>query len=288
MKDFFHSVRFRILVCIAALLLGLMTCIAVTAGKQSGPEQIIGTITYPFVSLANAISDGVSGVIDKLVNADEYKSENEELHAQLAEMYKSTMDYEDLVRENERLREMLELRKRSEDFRFSEPCDVIARNANDMYGGFTVSKGSNSGISLGDPIVTSVGLIGRVSSVADNYSRVTTILSPQVNVGVYTTRARTTGVLENTLEYAQKGQCQMNSILKEADIAVGDIIFTSGKSGLFPDDLYVGKVVEVYDDANGFTKHAVIELAQDVRKVTSVFVITDFEGKGIPFEIGEE
>ncbi len=287
MKDFFHSIKFRILLCIAALLLGLMTCVAVTAGRQSGPEQIIGTLTYPFVSAANAISDGVAGLIDKFVNADKYKSENEQLSAELAEMYKNTMDYEDLVRENERLREMLELRQKSEDFRFSEPCDVIARNANDIYGGFTVSKGKNGGISLGDPVVTSVGLIGRVTSLADNYAKVTTILSPQVNVGVYTTRAKTTGVLENNLEYAQKGQVLMSSILKEADIREGDIIFTSGKSGLFPDELYVGKVLEVYDDPNGFSKHAVIEPAQDVMKVTSVFVITDFDGKGIPFEIDE-
>lgn len=287
MKDFFHSVKFKILLCVAALLLGLMTCIAVSAGTQSGVEQIIGTITYPFVSLANAISDGVTGVIDKLVNADKYKSENEQLNAELAEMYKSTMDYENLVLENERLREMLELRKKNEDFRFSEPCDVIARNANDICGGFTVGKGKNSGLSLGDPIVTSVGLIGRVTSIADNYARVTTILSPSVNVGVYTTRGKATGVLENNLEYAQKGQILMSSILKEADIREGDIIFTSGKSGLFPDDLYVGKVLEVYDDPNGFSKHAVIEPAQDVRGVTSVFVITDFDGKGIPFEIDE-
>ncbi len=287
MKDFFHSIRFRILLCIAALLLGIMVCAAVTAGTQTVAEQVIGTITYPFVSAANAISDGVTGLIDKLVNADKYKEENEQLKEQLAEMYKSTMDYESLLQENDKLREMLELREKNEDFRFSEPCDVIARNANDIYGGFTVGKGSNSGISLGDPIITNLGLVGRVTSVAENYARVTTILSPDVNVGVYTTRVRTTGVLENNLENAQNGQCLMSNILKDADIKEGDIIFTSGKSGLFPGDLYVGKVVSVYDDPNGFSKHAVIELAQDVRSVTSVFVITDFDGKGIPFETDE-
>lgn len=287
MKDFFHSVRFRILLCIAALLLGLMVCVAVSAGTQTVVEQVIGTVTYPFVSAANAISDGVTGLIDKLVNADKYKAENEELNAQLAEMYKSTMDYDNLLQENERLREMLGLSAKYEDFRFSEPCDVIARNANDIYGGFTVSKGSNSGISLGDPVITNIGLVGRVTSIAENYARVSTILDTQVNVGVYTTRAKTTGVLENTLEYAQKGQCLMNDILKDADIKEGDVIFTSGKSGLFPDDLYIGKVVSVYDDPNGFSKHAVIELSQDVRSVTTVFVITDFDGKGIPFEVDE-
>ena len=266
-------------------MLGLMTYAAVSAGRQTGPEQIIGTVTYPFVSAANAISDGVAGFIDKLVNADKYKSRSDELNAQLSEMYKHTMDYDSLLQENERLREMLGLKEKNQDFRFSEPCDVIARNANNLYGDFTISKGSNSGISEGDPVITSVGLVGRVTSIADNYARVTTVLSPQVNVGVYTMRSKTTGVLENDLSSAQKGMCLMSDIFKDADIKEGDIIFTSGKSGLFPDDILVGTVKEVYDDPNGFSKHAVIELAPDVRTVTSVFVITDFNGKGIPFDI---
>lgn len=270
-----------------ALLLGLMTYVAVSAGQQTTPEQVIGTITYPFSSAANAISDGVAGMIDKLVNADTYKSQNDELNAELAEMRKHTMDYESLKAENDQLRDMLGLKERSEDFIFSEPCNVIEHNANDIYGGFTINKGSSSGISLNDPVITAVGLVGRVTSVGSSRARVTTVLSPQVNVGVYTMRAKTTGIIENNLEYAQKGLCLMSDILKDADIREGDIIFTSGKSGLFPDDVQVGTVIEVFDDRNGFSKHAVIELTQDVRAVTSVFVVTDFSGKGIPFEIDE-
>ena len=287
MKDFFHSVKFKILICIGALLLGFMTYVAVTIGTETAPEQIIGTVTYPFVTAANGIAEGVSGFIDKLVNADRYKTENDELNAKLSEMYKQTMDYESLLKENERLREMLELKEKHEDYMFSEPCDVIARNANDIYGGFTLSGGKNNGLSQNDPIITTVGLVGRVTSIADNYARVTTIISPDVNVGVYTMRAKTTGVIENDLESASKGLCLMSDILKDADIKEGDIIFTSGKSGLFPADIMVGTVTEVYDDPNGLSKHALIKPAEDVKGVTSVFVITDFSGKGIPFEIGE-
>lgn len=287
MKEFFHSVKFKILICIGALLLGLMTYVAVTVGTETFPEQVINTVTYPFVTAANAIADGVSGVIDKLVNADKYKSQNDELSAELSRMYKYTMDYESLKKENELLREMLALKDKNEDFFFSEPCDVRARNANDIYGGFTINKGKKDGLSLNDPIITSVGLVGRVTSLAENHARVTTILSPQVNVGVYTMQAKTTGVIENDLNSAQKGMCLMSDILKDADINEGDIIFTSGKSGLFPDGIMVGTVTEVYDDPNGLSKHALIQLAEDVAGVTSVFVITDFEGKGIPFEIDD-
>lgn len=285
MKDFFHSVKFRILLGIAALLVGLMTYVAVAAGRESSPQQILNTLASPFVKAANAIADGVGGFFDKLINADTYKAENEELTAKLTEMYKYTMDYDELEKENILLREMLDIKQKNQDFRFSEPCVVVSHNSNDIYRGFTIDKGVRDGLSLNDPVITSVGLVGRVTSVAENYAKVTTIMSPKVNIGVYTMRTKTTGVIENDVSSASKELCLMSDILKDADIKVGDIVFTSGKSGLFPADLAVGTVTEVYDDPNGLTKHALIEPIEDVKSVSSVFVITDFNGKGIPFEI---
>lgn len=287
MKDFFHSIRFRILICIGALVLGLMTYVAVTNGAETIPEQIVSTVTYPFVTAANAISNGVSGFIDKLVNADSYKQQNDELRAQLTEMYKHTMDADRLREENDRLREMLGLKEQHEDYIFSEPCSVISRNANDIYGGFTIDRGTNDGLSLNDPVITSVGLIGRVTSLAPNYARVTTILSPQVNVGVFVMRSKATGFIENDLTTSEQGKCLMSGILKDADIEVGDVVFTSGQSGLFPDDLLVGTVTEVYDDPNGLSKHALIEPAENVFAATSVFAVVDFDGKGLSFNAGE-
>lgn len=285
MRDFFHSVKFKILICIGALLLGFMAYVAVSAGVETLPQKIISTVTYPFVTASNAISEGVTGFIDKLVNADTYKRENEELNARLTEMYKEIVDYEALKEENESLREMLELKQENSDFVFSEPCSIIARNANDIYGGFTINRGSDDGLSLNDPIITTVGLVGRVTSIAPNYAKVTTIMSPQVNVGVYTARTKTTGVLENDLATAEQGLCLMSDILKDADITVGDIIFTSGKSGLFPEDIMVGTVVEVYDDPNGLSKHALIEPAEDFFGITKVYAVIDFEGKGLSFDV---
>lgn len=285
MKEFFHSVKFKILICIAALLLGMMTYVAVSSGIETLPEQIIGTVTYPFVTAANYIADGVGGFIDKLVNADTYKSQNDELRGMVSEMYKRTMDYDRLLEENERLREMLELQKENPSFEFSEPCDIIARNANDIYGGFTINRGSSDGLSLNDPVITSVGLVGRVTELAANYSVVSTILSPQVSVGVRSMRSKVTGVIENDLAQAEKGLCLMSKILKDADIKEGDIIFTSGQSGLFPEGLIVGTVKEVFDDANGLSKHALIEPIENSFAVTSVFAVVGFDGKGLAFDI---
>ncbi|MGN0687046.1 MAG: rod shape-determining protein MreC [Oscillospiraceae bacterium] len=283
MKEFFGSVKFKILVCIAALLLGFMTYIAVSGGFATVPERILTAVTSPFVNAANAISDGVGGFIDKLVNADAYKQQNEELNAKLSEMYAATMDYEELKEENRLLREMLGLKEENKSFVFSHPCDVVARNANDIYGGFTINRGSSDNISLNDPVVTSVGLVGRITEIAPFYAKVSTILSPQVNVGVLSMRSMATGVLENDVTTAQQGRCLISNILKDGDIRVGDIIATSGNSGLFPEGVIVGTVIEVYDDPNGLSRHAVLEPAVDCFSVTDVFAVIDFEGKGLSF-----
>lgn len=287
MKEFFGSIKFKILICIAALLLGLMTYIAVSGGFQTVPEKLLNGITRPFVSATNAVSDWANGLLDTLVNADSYKAQNELLNAQLTEMYKNTMDYEELKEENRLLRELLGLKEDNESFVFSEPCDVVARNANDMYGGFTINRGSSDGLSLNDPIVTSVGLVGRVTEIAPNYAKVSTLLSPQVNVGVFTVRTKATGVLESSFEHAEDGMCLMSNILKDADIKVGDIISTAGNSGLFPEAIMVGRVTEVYDDPNGLSKHAVVEPLVDAFDVTTVFAVVEFDGKGLSFSAGE-
>ncbi|MBQ8194022.1 MAG: rod shape-determining protein MreC [Oscillospiraceae bacterium] len=284
MKEFFGSLKFKILICIAALLLGLMTYIAVSGGFQTVPEVLLNGITSPFVSAANSISDWANGLLDTLVNADSYKEENDILNAQLTEMYKKTKDYEELKDENALLREMLGLKEENDSFVFSEPCDVVARNANDMYGGFTINRGSSDGLSLNDPIVTSVGLVGIVTEIAPNYAKVSTMLSPQVNVGVITMRSKATGVLENDLTHAENGMCLMSNILKDADIRVGDVVATSGKSGLYPESIMVGRVVEVYDDPNGLSRHAVVKPLVDCFDVTTVFSVVEFDGKGLSFE----
>ena len=273
MREFFHSVKFKIILCIAALLLGLMTYVAVAAGTQTLPEQVISTVTYPFVTAANAISNGVNGFIDKWVNADTYKAQNDELRELVTQMYERSADYEALQKENEQLREMLQLSKEH----------IIARNANDMYGGFTINQGSSTGLSLNDPVITSVGLIGRVTDIAPNYAKVSTILSPQVNVGVYTMRTKATGVIENSTSTAEQGLCLMSQILKDADVEPGDVIVTAGQSGLFPEGIIVGTVKEVYDDPNGLSKHALIEPAEDCFAITTVYAVVDFDGKGLSF-----
>lgn len=279
MKDFFQSWKFKIIICIFALVFGFMVYAAVEGGNVIFPQSVLEIVTQPFSKTAASISDWVENTLDTFVNAQKYKEENIMLREKLNEMYSQIRDKEKTDEENAQLREMMDIAQRNPDYEWSAPCSVIARNANDVYGGFTINKGKNSGIELHDPVFTSIGLVGVITEVSDSYSVVTTILSTEVTVGAITAESDAVGIIENDVEYSINGYCLMSYINKNSELQIGEVVLTSGGS-VFPSDLMIGTIKEIYNDSNGLTMHAVIEPSENIFNVTDVFVVTGFEGQG--------
>lgn len=279
MKEFFHTLKFKILVCIFALLLGFLIYVAISAGASSLPKKILETVSSPFVHLSTAVSDWMEDAIDKFANADKYKRENEILKEQLAAAYGDVLEKEALEKENEQLKEMLEISENRKDFKWSPPCSVIARNASDITGGFTVNKGTADGISLYDPVFTKLGLVGIVVEVSEHYSIVTTVISPEINIGVQGSESSSLGVIENDIKHSADGLCVMNYAGKDSGIKEGELIITSGSS-FFPANLILGTVKEIVNGDDGLSVNILIEPAVDVFTVSEVFILIDFDGKG--------
>lgn len=279
MREFFHTVKFKILVCIFAFLLGFLIYVAIAAGASSLPKAFLETISSPFTSLSTTVSDWMESTIDKFVNADKYKQENELLKEQLAEIYGSVLEKEKLEKENSQLKDMLEISENNKDFKWSPPCSVTARNSADISGGFTINRGTNDGISLYDPVFTKAGLVGIVSEVSGNYSIVSTVLSDDINIGVRGKDSHALGIIENDLESAYTGHCVMNYTGRDSGIQKDEIIVTSGSS-FFPKDVLLGTVTDIINDSNGLSVHVQIKPFVDVFNVSDVFVLIDFEGKG--------
>ena len=280
MRDFFSGVKFKIIICVFAVIVGVVIYAAVSGGFATVPENILTTITKPFVTASNAVSNWIEDTLDKFVNADKYKTENEQLREMLNEQSKQIIDFEKIKTENEQLREILKIKEENEDFEFSAPCNIIARNSNDAYAGFTIDRGSDDGISLYDPVMTSGGLVGMVSEIAPNYAKVTTILSDEINVGIISFESKVVGIIDNDIMHANNGECLMSYISKDSGIKVGEIVKSSA-GVIFPGDLLIGRIKEIYDDENGLSVHAVIEPAVDVFSITDCVVITSFKGQGV-------
>lgn len=277
-RDFFRSAKFKIIIAVIALLIGFMIYSLTTGGYAILGVSVFDAVTEPFQKASKSISERVSLTIDTFVHAQNYRKENEQLREQLNKLYNDIIDYDRIQTENSELKQLLGLKEENEDFVFSSPCSVIARTTNDPYGSFTIDKGSKDGISPNDPVMTSQGMLGVCYDVSESTSKVRTLLSPKSAVGVTVLRTKAAGILEGGYEYASDGLCIMSYIDKSAEIMLGDIVFTSG-SETFPSGQLVGTVEEIVMEDSGLSKYALIKPAADPFSVSTVFVITDFEGQ---------
>lgn len=275
MKEFFHSVKFKIIIALTAVLIGAMIYSVTTGGYSSGSSYLFEVIFEPVRNLSSSISDKVSRSLDMVINAEKYYNENQQLKAQLNALYNDVIDYDKVLEENKELRVMLELKEEYNNYKFSPPCTVIARTTNDPYGSFTVDKGANDGIKPGDPVVTETGIVGVCFEVSPSTSKVRTLYSPKTAVGVYTVRTKAEGIAEGGYDLAINSRIRMSYISKESDIREGDVIVTSGSAN-YPAGQLIGTVESVEMEQNGLSKFAVIIPAEDPNTITSVFVITDY------------
>ncbi len=274
MEKFFKSVRFKILITVIAVLLGVMIYSASTGGLASAPEKALSLIASPFQKLSGYISNKTGDTFGKYFHIDEIIEENEKLKAEVDTLRENAIENEELKTENEQLRTMLGVKSINEDYQFVN-ASIVGR---DKYEYFTINKGSLHGVSKNDPIITSSGLVGVVQTVYPTISEVRTVLSTQIDIGAIEPTSNQIGVITGDIELAELGYCKM-TYLTDSTLNSGDTIVTSGSSGIYPKNLAIGRVVSVEQSKNGASYYAVIEPFNDIKNITDVFVLTDFLGQ---------
>ena len=91
-------------------------------------------------------------------------------------------------------------------------------------------------------VITEDGVFGSVSECGIDWAKVVSIVETASAVSVYSERTGVTGVVSGDTALRTDGYCIMTYIASNADIKVGDRIFTSGNGGIYPAGLLIGEV----------------------------------------------
>lgn len=280
MTNFFKSTRFKVILFILALLVGVMVY-AVSAGGYT--ISIVGAfraVTAPLQQASNAISERVEHSLNVYRDAEAHYEQNKALKEEISELHKELADYEATKQELEDLREFIGIKENYEDLVLSAPCKVIGYVTNDPFGAFLIGQGSADDIELYDPVVTDLGLVGVITEVGEHTSTVTTILSPEVSVAVYCSTTKDHGVITGDVSLSLEGMCRLQYLEKDTQLKKGKAILTSGENGLFPKGYVVGYVRDIGVDESGLNTMAAVEPAAEISDLSMVIVIKDFDGKG--------
>ncbi len=275
MKDFLKRNGLWVLFAVAviAVSLAVMSFFTTTSSPLANAAQVI---TSPFRTAFTAVADWFN---DKQAYYADYKAleeENQELKDQIAKMERSVRQAEADSAENERLRELLNLRPQEEKWEL-ESATILERSSSNWTRSFTLSKGTDCGISVYDAVITSEGfLVGTVSEVGTNWCTVLCITDTDTSLGALVFRTDEIGVAEGDFQLMDQSKLKLGYLSPDAQLLNGDLIVTSGLGGFLPSGLVIGSVEEVKLDDSGSTQYAVLQPSADFDALTEVFVIKDF------------
>lgn len=155
------------------------------------------------------------------------------------------------------------------------PASVIARDPSGVLQTIILGSGSNDGIKVGHIVVSDQGVVGRVSEVGPDYSKVLLVTDPASAVSALIQGSRATGIVRG-----QYGDTLiMEWILQTEQVEVGDVVITAGLSvgnelrSLYPKGLVLGKVVALDRAENSAYKRAIVLPAVDLRRLEHVLVV---------------
>ena len=105
-----------------------------------------------------------------------------------------------------------------------------------------IDRGFASGAAVGTPLITHLGLVGRVFRAAPHVATVLLVTDPSFRVPVITAEGRVPGVL---IGGGPRANLEVWYIAPNASVSEGEILLTSGLDNGFPKGLPVGKIVSV-------------------------------------------
>lgn len=245
-------------------------------GKASPLKDGVNIILSPMRSFFTMTANKYEDIVGYITEYDDLKAENAELKALLADKESEIRKSEQILEENKRLRELLDMRERNTSYDI-ESAEVIAVESGSWGATYTLDRGSESGVSEGDCVITGEGVAGFITTVGTTWSEMETIISTETKAGAIVSRTRDTGVIEGDFELMQEGVFKLAYLPKDNEVRIGDDIETSGLGGIYPKGLALGKVVSVDLEAHGISSYAVVEPAADLNELNLVFIIRDFE-----------
>jgi rod shape-determining protein MreC len=210
-----------------------------------------------------------SNVEARLGNKKEILVENISLIEKVAFLSIELKKYEELAGENERLRELLDFKKKVRYDTVS--AEVIARNPNNWISSFYINKGCNDGVKPGAAVCSSDGLLGKVTEAGEDSSTVMLITHPGFKTGGTLKVSRINGIITG----AGMDRVKMLYLPVDADIKTGEEVITSGFSGVIPEGLLIGKISSVEKSKTGLYQYAFIKPAVDSCRQEEVLCVKE-------------
>ncbi len=180
---------------------------------------------------------------DYFQSLSQAQADEAEARAKLVRQSLRANEVEELTQENQRLRQLLELRER-----LATPAvaaEILFEAADPYTRKVILNKGLNASLQAGSPVVDEDGVVGQVTRVHPLISEVTLITDRDQAIPVLNTRTGGRSVAQGDPSGPHGSGLELRFMATNADVQVGDLLTTSGVDGVYPPGLPVAKVAHI-------------------------------------------
>ncbi|MCI8529178.1 MAG: rod shape-determining protein MreC [Lachnospiraceae bacterium] len=237
----------------------------------------VGYVIVPFQQGIGKIGEWLVNRSDELVQIRTLLEENVKLKAEIASLTEENTLLQQDKYELNSLRELYAL-----DGQYGEynkvGARVIGRDTGNWYSSFLIDKGEEDGLAVDMNVIAGGGLVGRITAVGPNWSRVTSIISDNSKVSGMTLATKDNLIVSGNLKQMAEGCISFGQLVdSQNQVAEGDKIVTSDISDKYLPNILIGYIYAIDTDANKLTKSGLVIPAVDFEHLGQVLVITDMK-----------
>lgn len=256
---------------VSMMFCGLLILISV-AGVIAPVEGVLATPLNALAGIFNDLSRRANTAVGDLREIQDLRDRVAELEELVAQYQTELVVLREINSDYNNFAALLGYTNTAADQEFVT-ADVIFYDPTSRIRAIVINRGARDGIERGMPVVTDQGLVGRITQVAADSSRVLLVNDPSsfVSGRLQTTRE------EGSIQGLPAGGLRMIDIPLGADVQVGDVVLTSGLGGNFPPDLLIGTVSSVRQFEFELSQEAEVRSLIDFDTLEFVLVVTSFQ-----------
>ena len=194
------------------------------------------------------------------------RRENGDLRGKLAESEDENLQLREALLASGRLDRIAEMREE-----FDVPmlrANLVGLDASTWFRSVLIDRGRNHGVHSGMPLISELGVVGLVTATSRNAAKGMLLLDRQSAVSAVVQRSRDRGVVRGTGD-----GLVFEFVGRDADVAPGDLLITSGLGGVFPKGLRIGVVATVEEASAQLQREATVDPVVDFGRLEQVFVM---------------
>jgi rod shape-determining protein MreC len=254
-----------------AITLVIIIIIALIIPKKYFWNPVKGAFSVVTTPVQKVLYGGSHSVFDffsTVGHISQLAKENNQLKDEVNKSLTDEAKLQDLENENSILRDQLNFQKQN-NFKLVTG-NIIAHDPTNIQNSLTIDVGSNQGVKVDMPVISSGMLVGKISEVRLTSSQVLLITNPNSIINAMISESQENGLVQGQLGNG----LMMNSIPQNTKINVGDLVVTSGLGGTFPKGLVIGQVSEIVSKQGEIFQSANLQSNLDINKLQILFVIT--------------